>query len=114
MPEWSDVVAAGRRLPEVQEGTWFRTPCLRVRKKSFCRMKEDGETLVMRVVDLEDKEALLRSDPDVFFTTPHYDGYPYVLVRLAVAEPETLAELIEDAWRLSAPKRVIAAYDAEP
>ena len=75
MPEWSDVVAAGRRLPEVEEGIWFRTPCLRVRKKSFCRMKEDGETLVVRVVDLEDKEALLRSDPDVFFTTPHYDGY---------------------------------------
>ncbi len=113
MPEWSDVVAAGRRLPEVEEGIWFRTPCLRVRKKSFCRMKEDGETLVVRVVDLEDKEALLRSDPDVFFTTPHYDGYPYVLVRLAAADSGVLAELIEDAWRLSAPKRVIAAYDAE-
>jgi hypothetical protein len=113
MPTWSDVVAAGRRLPEVEEGIWFRTPCLRVRKKSFCRMKEDGETLVVRVVDLEDKDALLRSDPDVFFTTPHYDGYAYVLVRLAAADPAMLAELIEDAWRLSAPKRVIAAYDAE-
>ena len=45
-------------------------------------MKEDGETLVVPVVDLEDKEALLRSDPEVFFTTPHYDGYAYVLVRL--------------------------------
>jgi hypothetical protein len=112
MPEWSDVVAAGRRLPEVEEGTWFRTPCLRVRKKSFCRMKEDGETLVMRVVDLEDKEALLRSDPDVFFTTPHYDGYAYVLVRLERVDTAQLAELIEDAWRLSAPKRVLAAYDA--
>jgi hypothetical protein len=42
MPEWSDVVALGLRLPEVEEGTWFRTPCLRVRKKSFCRMREDG------------------------------------------------------------------------
>ena len=84
MPDWSDVVAAGRGLPEVEEGTWFRTPCLRVRKKSFCRMKEDGETLVVRVVDLEDKEALLRAQPEVFFTTPHYDGYAYVLVRLAV------------------------------
>jgi hypothetical protein len=113
MPVWSDVVAAGRRLPEVEESTWFRTPCLRVRKKSFCRMKEDGETLVVRVVDLEDKDALLRSDPDVFFTTPHYDGYAYVLVRLDRADPALLAELIEDAWRLSAPKRVIAAYDAE-
>ena len=106
MPEWSDVVAAGRRLPEVEEGTWFRTPCLRVRKKSFCRMKEDGETLVVRVVDLEDKDALLRGQPDVFFTTPHYDGYAYVLVRLAVVERAQLAELIEDAWRLVAPKRL--------
>jgi hypothetical protein len=113
MPEWKDVVAVGRRLPEVTEGTWFRTPCLRVRKKSFCRMKEDGETLVVRVVDLEDKEALLRSDPEVFYTTPHYDGYPYVLVRLEQAAPAQIEELIEDAWRLSAPKRVIAAYDAE-
>ena len=113
MPQWADVVAAGRRLPEVEESTWFRTPCLRVRKKSFCRMKEDGETLVVRVVDLEDKEALLRSDPEVFFTTPHYDGWPYILVRLARVDPEQLGELIEDAWRLSAPKRVLAAFDAE-
>ncbi len=113
MPTWADVVAVGRDLPETEEGTWFRTPCLRVRKKSFCRMKEDGETLVVRVVDLEDKEALLRSDSHVFFTTPHYDGYPYVLVRLAQIPPGQLRELIEDAWRLSAPKRVLAAYDAE-
>jgi len=113
MPAWSDVVAMGRALPEVEEGIWFRTPCLRVRKKSFCRMKEDGETLVVRVIDLEDKEALLRGQPDVFFTTPHYDGYAYVLVRLAVADAAQLRELIEDAWRLSAPKRVLAVYDAE-
>ena len=113
MPAWEDVLAIGRGLPEVEEGTWFRTPCLRVRKKSFCRMKEDGETLVVRVVDLEDKEALLRSDPETFFTTPHYDGYPYVLVRLDRVDPQQLRELIEDAWRLSAPKRVLAAYDAE-
>ena len=112
MPAWSDVVAAGRALPEVEEGTWFRTPCLRVRKKSFCRMKEDGETLVVRVVDLEDKEALLRAQPGVFFTTPHYDGYAYVLVRLADVDPGQLAELIEDAWRLVAPKRLVAAFDA--
>ena len=112
MPAWAEVVAIGRELPEVDESTWFRTPCLRARKKSFCRMKEDGETLVVRVVDLEDKEALLRAEPDLFFTTPHYDGYPYVLVRLDRVDPGQLRELIEDAWRLSAPKRVVAAYDA--
>jgi hypothetical protein len=112
MPAWKDVVAIGRRLPEVEEGTWFRTPCLRVRKKSFCRMKEDGETLVVRVVDLEDKEALLRSDPEVFFTTPHYDGYPYVLVRLGKVKRKQLTELVEDAWRIRAPKRLVAQYDS--
>ena len=114
MPDWSDVVAAGRMLPEVEEGTWFRTPSLAVRKKSFCRMREDGETLVIRAVDLEDKEALLRSDPDAYYTTPHYDGYPYVLVRLAAVDPRQLAELVEDAWRLVAPKRLVAAYDDGP
>jgi hypothetical protein len=112
MPDWSDVVAAGRGLPEVEEGTWFRTPALKVRKKSFCRMKEDGETLVIRVVDLEDKQALLRARPDVFFTTPHYDGYAYVLVRLAEVDLAALRELVEDAWRLKAPKRLLASYDA--
>jgi hypothetical protein len=56
------------------------------------------------VVELEDKEALLRSDPEVFFTTPHYDGHAYVLVRLdRVGEP-TLRELVEDAWRCRAPE----------
>ena len=77
---WSRSAAA---CPEVDEGTWFRTPCLRVRKTSFCRMKEDGETLVVKVVDEEDKHALIAAGPEVFSTTPHYDGYAYVLVALA-------------------------------
>jgi hypothetical protein len=114
MPAWSDVVAAGGGLLEVEESTSYGTPCLRVRKKLLCRLKQDGETLVVRVIDLEDKEALLRGEPDVFFTTPHYDGYAYVLVRLDRIGPGQLAELLEDAWRISAPGRLVAAYDATP
>ena len=63
--------------------------------------------------DLGDREALLQGQPDVFFSTPHYDGYPYVLVRLGAVDPVELSELIEDAWRLRAPKRVIKAFDAD-
>ena len=111
MPTWEDVLAIGATLPEVVESSWFRTPCLRVRKTSFCRMKEDGETLVVRVVDEEDKVALMRMDPDVFFTTPHYDGYAYILVRLSRVDLARLRELLEDAWRVSAPKRLVAAHD---
>ncbi|HEY8583638.1 MAG TPA: MmcQ/YjbR family DNA-binding protein [Capillimicrobium sp.] len=113
MATWDDVRAAGLALPEVQESTWFRTPSLKVRTKSMCRLRSDPDALVVRVLDLADREALLRSDPEVFFTTPHYDGYPYVLVRLEAVDPATLRELIEDAWRTTAPKRLVAAWDAE-
>jgi hypothetical protein len=113
MLSWDDVVAIGSRFPEVEEGTCFGTPALRVRGKFMCRLRTDPDALVVRVIDLADAEALLLGQPDVFFSTPHYDGHPYVLVRLAVVEREALAELLEDAWRLRAPKRAIKAYDAE-
>ena len=112
MPTWGDVKAAAAGLPEVVEGTAWGRPCLRVRKDMFVRLRDDGATLVVRVVDEEDKEALIKGDPDTFFTTPHYDGYAYVLVRLAKVDPRMLGELIEDAWRLRAPKKLLAAYEA--
>jgi hypothetical protein len=48
----------------------------------------------------------------VFFSTTHYDGYPYVLVRLEAIAREELEELLEDAWRIRAPKRLVSEYDA--
>jgi hypothetical protein len=113
MPSWDDVVAAGTELPGVEVGTSYRTPALNVRGKGMCRMRDDDpDALVMRVVHLGEKEALLQGDPEVFFTTPHYDGYPYVLIRLARVDPVELRELLEEAWRIRAPKRLVAEYDA--
>jgi hypothetical protein len=111
MPAWEDVVEIGLRFPEVEVATSFGTPALKVRGKMICRLRTNPDALVLRVIDLGDREALLQGQPDVFFSTPHYDGYPYVLVRLEAVDPAELAELIEDAWRLRAPKRVTKAYD---
>jgi hypothetical protein len=114
MPTWDDVVAMATRLPAVEEGTWFGTPALKVSGKGgMCRLRTDPDALVLRVTDLGEREALLQGQPDVFFSTPHYDGHPYVLVRLEAVDPEELAELLEEAWRLRAPRRVVAEYDAE-
>lgn len=111
MPRWDDVVGIGSRLPGVEVSTSYGTPAIKVRGKLMCRLRTDPDALVMRVADMGEREALLQGQPDVFFTTPHYDGFPYVLVRLEDVDPVELAELLEDAWRLRAPKRLVKAYD---
>lgn len=92
-------------LPGVVLGTSYGTPALKVGKKLFIRLREDGETLVLHVGSEEARDLLMSSDPEVFFTTDHYAGYPMVLVRLPHAKPEVLAEIIEEAYRGLAPPR---------
>jgi hypothetical protein len=111
MATWDDVVAIGERLPGVSAGSWWGTPGLLFRKKGFCRLRTKPDALVINVADLDDKEALLRGDPDTYFTTPHYEGSPHVLVRLDRIDQSELAELIEDAWRLTAPRGLVADHD---
>lgn len=60
----------------------------------------------------EDVRELALALPGTFFTTPHYDGHPHLLVRLAVIDREDLADLLEDAWRARAPTRLLAERDA--
>jgi hypothetical protein len=112
MPTWEDVVEIGLRFPEVEVGSSFGTPALRMRGKMMCRLRTNPDALVMRVTDMGEREALLQSAPDAYFTTPHYDGYPAVLIRLEQVDPVELSELVEDAWRLRAPKRLVAEHDA--
>ena len=58
---------------------------------------------VLYVGDESEKQALLLGEPDLFFTTPSYDGHPLVMVRLAEVDVDRLTELITDAWRMRAP-----------
>lgn len=108
-----DVRRIALSLPETSEKPWFGTPGFRVKDKGFLRIRSEAEGgLVVFVSDLGEKEALLASDPDKFFTTPHYDGYPAVLVNLPAISVEELEELITESWRLRAPKRVLKEFDA--
>ena len=68
--------------------------------------------VAVRVADLSVKEELLAADPDVFFTDAHYDGYAAVLVRLDAVDEAELAELLDDAWRASAPADLVRRFDA--
>jgi hypothetical protein len=74
------------------------------------------DVLMFRVADQEEKELLLGSRPDVFFTTPHFNGYPAVLTRipqLALLERDELRDLVVEAWLTRAQKRVAKAWLVE-
>jgi hypothetical protein len=94
-------------LPETTERPSYGMPAFRVSDRPFARLREE-DVLVVWVADLGEKEVLLASDPGKFFTIPHYDGHPMVLVRLSAVERDELAELLTDAWLARAPKRLRA------
>jgi len=111
MASWDDVIEVGSRFPGVEVTTSYGRPALKVAGKFMCSVRQAPDAFVFRVLDVPDQQALVRGQPDVFFLTPHYDGWPYVLVNMDAVEQEQLAELIEDAWRIRASKKLVTLYE---
>ncbi|WP_410637556.1 MmcQ/YjbR family DNA-binding protein [Amycolatopsis sp. lyj-346] len=107
MTTWEDVVRLASALPEVEESTWFRSPSLKVAGKGFARLRTEAEGGLVLLCGLDEKAALLESGDAAFFTTPHYDGHGSIIVDLERVELDQLRELIEEAWRLKAPRRLL-------
>ncbi len=124
MATWDDVRRIALALPETSEQVSRGTSGWRVKDKGFVWERPlrrgdlealgdaapDGPILGARVADVGVKEALVADEPDVFFTTPHFRGYPAVLVRLDRIPVTDLEELIVEAWLARAPKRLAAQY----
>ena len=111
LPETSERVSRDLRRWEVKDkGFVWERPLRRADLEALGDQAPDGPILGARVEHLVAKEALLADDPEVFFTTPHFDGYPAVLVRLDRIGPEDLNEVIVEAWLARAPKRLAKAY----
>jgi hypothetical protein len=118
--DFDDVRRIALGLPETSERPQWGNVSWRVRGKPFVWERPlraadlralgdaapDGPILGVRVEHLIAKEALLADDPSVYFTTPHFDGYPAVLVRLDQIEFDELNEVIAEAWLCQAPKRL--------
>ena len=122
--DWDDVRRIALALPATSERLSRGLASWRVRDKAFVwerplrpadirALGDDAPTgaiLGAQVEHLVAKEALLADDPEVFFTTPHFDGYPAVLVRLDAIAVEDLEEVIVEAWLARAPKRLARDY----
>jgi hypothetical protein len=125
MATWKDVSRLALALPEAEEGaTYGGNRAWTVRKKLFVWERPlrksdldalgdaapDGPILGARVEHLIAKEALLADASGVFFTTPHFDGYPAVLIRLPEIELDLLEEVVTEAWLARAPKRLVREF----
>jgi hypothetical protein len=124
MATWEDVRRLALALPDTDEHVSRDLRQWRVREKLFVWERPlrrsdlaalgdaapDGPILGARVEHLGAKEALLADDPGLFFTTPHFDGYPAILVRLDRISDAALEEVVVEAWLNRAPKRLVKAY----
>jgi hypothetical protein len=124
MATWDDVRRLALAMPAAEERISRDMRQWRVKEKLFVWERPlrrsdlaalgdaapDGPILGARVEHLVAKDALIADDPDVYFTTPHFDGYPAVLVRLERIGVDDLEELTVEAWLARAPKRLVDEY----
>ncbi|MBN1529157.1 MAG: MmcQ/YjbR family DNA-binding protein [Thermoleophilaceae bacterium] len=127
MATWDDVRRIALSLPGAEEGTTHGGAAWKVQKKLFVwerpLRKSDlealgggapgGPILGARVEHIVAKEAMLADESGAFFTTPHFDGHPIVLVKLDEVGPDLLEEVIVEAWLCRAPARAARQYADE-
>jgi hypothetical protein len=121
MATWPMLRAIARRLPELEEQArhdwrvrssmvvWERA----LRPSDIAALGDaapTGDVVAVRVSDEGVKLALVADDPGVYFTTPHFDGYPVVLIRLAEIPRDELEELVTEAWLDRAPRRLVKEW----
>lgn len=100
-----------RSLPGTEVSTSYGTPAVKVRGKLMSRWRTEAEGALAIRCDFLDRQILLQTEPDVFFLTEHYRDYPMILMRMEKASPETTLEVVERAWRLVAPAKLIKQRD---
>jgi hypothetical protein len=114
LPETSEEISRDLRHWRVKDkGFVWERPLRRSDLEALGDAAPDGPILGVRVEHLVAKEAILADDPDLYFTTPHFDGYPAVLVRLDRISLEELQETIVEAWLARAPKRLAEKFLSE-
>jgi hypothetical protein len=117
MASLADVRAIALTLPETTQdpdggrffvdGKQFAWPWMERVDPKRARVP-NRDVIAVRVGNELEKEALIDMDPAVFFTEPHYDGYPAILVRLPAIDPDLLRVVLTEAWRCRAPRRLLA------
>ena len=99
-------------FPEVVEAPSYGKPAYKAFGKFFTRVRDDHESIVLGGVGFDEREMLIEAEPQTFFVTDHYKGYPYVLARKTTLDAGSFREMLRRRWRELAPKKFLKTYDA--
>ena len=111
MPTWKDVTTIGLALPKTEVSTWYGTPGMKVAGKGFLRLRTEAEGGLVVLCDPDKRAILLGSGDPAFYITPHYEGYPAILVNLRKVKRSVLKELVVESWRRKAPPALLRDFD---
>lgn len=95
--EYDDFVRIALDLPDTEEGMSYGTPGVKRKKRFMFRLKEDGESVAVKL-DWENHDRLMLENPGIIFKTPHYEGYPAFLVQLDPLSRELAEKIIGASW----------------
>ncbi|HEX8124568.1 MAG TPA: MmcQ/YjbR family DNA-binding protein [Allosphingosinicella sp.] len=103
---WEEAVAFALTLPGAELSTSYGKPAVKVNGRAFLYTGREAATSFGVAVDLDTVEMLKETDPDTFWQTPHYEGWPAVLVRYGSADPERVRDIVarSHAWTAAKPK----------
>ncbi len=104
---FKDVRKMALALDGVEESTSYGTAAFKIRGKLIARLKEDGESLVVGTT-FEEREEMMRAEPETYYITDHYLNYPWVLVRLPKVHPDAMRDLLKGAVRLAAASKRVS------
>jgi hypothetical protein len=108
---FDDVRKIALAWSEVEDGSSYGRPALKVRKKLLARLREDNDSLVMLGVPLDERDMLIESQPKIFYFTDHCRDYPTVLIRLSKAKRAIVEPLLRRRWLELASKAAVKAFD---
>ena len=106
----NELRALALRMPGAEERETWGHPTFRIRDKIFAGLAEDGATATVKA-SKEEQAALLGSDPETFAQAPYVGQHGWVTIQLARADRVEIEELVIEAWRATAPKRLVAEFD---
>jgi hypothetical protein len=111
--KWDEFVKLAKELPDVEESTSYGRPSIKVRGKFMAGFNPNEKAFVLRIANVEEQAFLCEMAPELFYITPHYKGYPALLMRPSKLTKKEARGRLLHAWRIQAPKALVKKFDTE-